>query len=66
MSQILYYRQHWMATLKERRASDTCGELATYASWKEVDETTYDVNWFCEPKHENERGRDDGSTFELT
>jgi hypothetical protein len=52
MSQILYYRQHWMATLNERHDCDEFGELATYASWNEVDGTICDVNWFCKPLHE--------------
>jgi hypothetical protein len=56
MSQILYYRQHWMATLKERHACDKCGELAMYASWNEIYGAICEVNWFCKPEHEYLRG----------
>jgi hypothetical protein len=41
-----------MATLKERNTCHVCGELATYASWSEADGTIFNVNWFCEPRHE--------------
>ena len=47
MSQILYYRQHWMATLKERHVCKVCGELAKNATWTEVDGIICNVNWYC-------------------
>jgi hypothetical protein len=47
MSQILCYRQHWMATLKARNSCETCGNLAINAL-DDLDEhgTCVSVSWY--------------------
>jgi hypothetical protein len=49
MSQILYYRQHWMATLKARNSCETCVNLAINAL-EVLDEhgTCASVSWYCD------------------
>jgi hypothetical protein len=48
MSQILRYRQYWMATLKVRHACIECGELAIYAKYSfPLNGTIEGVSWYC-------------------
>jgi hypothetical protein len=49
MSQITLYRQHWMATLKERHSCNCCGELAINA-FESLNESgiCQSVIWFCD------------------
>jgi hypothetical protein len=48
MSQILYYRQHWKATLRDRHFCHVCGELALCAAYTEGDDgLILRVRWLC-------------------
>ena len=50
MSQILRYRQYWMATLKDRHACQICGDLAVNAQYTVGDcEVIKQVIWSCIP-----------------
>jgi hypothetical protein len=49
MSQILCYRQYWMATLKVRYDCNICGELAVNAEYLETDNGIIsNVEWVCD------------------
>jgi hypothetical protein len=49
MSQILRYRQYWMAMLKIRHDCNICGELAVNAEYLETDNGVIrSVNWVCD------------------
>jgi len=48
MSQIVHYRQYWMATLKDRHLCEKCGELATEALYFENEPgSIIKVSWSC-------------------
>ncbi len=49
LSQVIRYRQYWMATLKDRRVCRICNELAINAL-ESMDEngTCESKNWFCD------------------
>ena len=48
MSQILFYRQYWLATLKDRHICASCGVVATFAKYSEnEDGRTINVSWLC-------------------
>jgi hypothetical protein len=49
MSQVILYRQHWMATLKVRRNCHICCELAVNAEYSET-ENGYicGIQWVCD------------------
>ena len=48
MSQVLLYRQYWMATLKDRRNCQVCGQLAVNAFEFVGDEGICErVAWLC-------------------
>ena len=49
MSEILRYRQYWMATLKVRHDCNICGELAVNAEYLESDiGVIRSVDWVCD------------------
>ena len=49
MSQVILYRQYWMATLKDRHCCQICGDLAVNAEYLESDNGVIDsVNWVCD------------------
>ena len=49
MSQIVVYRQFWMATLKDRRCCQVCGELAINAlEYLDKNGICESVSWFCD------------------
>ena len=49
MSQIVHYRQYWMATLKDRHDCKICGELAANAEYLELDNGVINsVDWVCD------------------
>ena len=53
MTQILRYRQHWMATLKRRHCCQICGYLAVNAEYLELDNGVVgNVDWFCDEHNE--------------
>jgi hypothetical protein len=48
MSQILEFRQHWMATIRDRHICEICGVLAVSAKYVEVDNGKIEiVKWLC-------------------
>ena len=49
MTQVVRYRQYWMATIKDRHDCNTCGELAVNAEYLETDNGVIrSVNWVCD------------------
>jgi hypothetical protein len=59
MTQILRYRQYWMATLKRRHCCQMCGDLAINAESFELDNGVLDnVNWFCDEHSEHNDEKD--------
>ena len=49
MSQILRYRQYWIAPVKIRHDCNICGELAVNAEYLETDNGVIrSVNWVCD------------------
>ena len=49
MSEILLYRQYWLATLKDRHLCASCGVGATFAKYSEnEDGCAINVSWLCE------------------
>ena len=50
MSQVILYRQYWMATLKDRHCCQICGELAISAlEFVDKNGMCESVSWFCNP-----------------
>ena len=48
MSQVILYRQYWMATLKDRHCCQICGELAISAlEFVDKNGMCESVSWFC-------------------
>ena len=48
MSQIVVYRQYWMATLKDRHCCQICGDLAlTALEFVDKNGICESVSWFC-------------------
>jgi hypothetical protein len=47
MSQIVVYRQYWMAMIKNRQNRNVCGELAIVAIAIHTVETCLAVTWIC-------------------
>jgi hypothetical protein len=49
MSQVILYRQNWMATLKDRHICQICNQLAINAlEFKDDYGTCNSVSWFCD------------------
>lgn len=49
MSQVIRYRQHWMATLRDRPVCKICNELAINAlEFMDENGTCNSVSWFCD------------------
>ena len=49
VSQIMVYRQYWMATLKDRRSCEVCGDLAVNAEYFESENgDTCNIKWVCD------------------
>jgi hypothetical protein len=49
MSQIEVYRQHWMATLKDRHNCHICCELAVNAEYSESQNGhIFGIQWVCD------------------
>ena len=49
MSQVILYRQYWMATLKYRQCCQVCGELAICAlEYVDKNGMCESVSWFCD------------------
>ena len=49
MSEILLYRQYWMATIKGRQNCQICGDLAINAlAFVDENGTCESVVWFCD------------------
>jgi|688.fasta_scaffold1958848_1 hypothetical protein len=49
MSQILLYRQYWLATLNDRHDCNICGELAVNAEYLESDNVDIgSIDWVCD------------------
>jgi hypothetical protein len=49
MSQVILYRQNWMATLKDRHVCQVFNELAINAlEFKDENGTCVSVSWFCD------------------
>jgi hypothetical protein len=49
MSQIVRYRQHWMATLKDRHTCHICGLLAVNAKYlTNENEVVQKLKWLCD------------------
>lgn len=49
MSQVILYRQYWMATLKERHVCQICNGLAINAlASMDQNGTCNSVGWFCD------------------
>ena len=49
MSQVILYRQYWMATLKDRHCCQICGELAISAlEFVDKNGMCESVSWFCD------------------
>jgi hypothetical protein len=49
MSQVILYRQYWMATLKDRRYCEVCGDLAVNAEYLEAEKgDIYNIKWVCD------------------
>ena len=47
MSQVILYRQSWMATLKDRRVCQICNDLAINSlEFKDENGTCNSVSWF--------------------
>ena len=47
MSQVILYRQYWMATLKDRHCCQICGELAISAlEFVDKNGICESVSWF--------------------
>jgi hypothetical protein len=48
MSQVIFYGQYWMATLKVWHECNICGELAVNAEYFELDHGLISsVDWVC-------------------
>jgi hypothetical protein len=48
MSQIVLYRQYWMATLKDRHLCSVCGSLAINAlEYRDKNGICKSISWFC-------------------
>ena len=48
MTQILRYRQYWMATLKERHVCQICCGIAIYAKYVDDGKSgPREVRWLC-------------------
>jgi hypothetical protein len=48
MSQVVRYRQYWMATLKERHVCQICGDIAIYAKYLDDGRSgPREVKWLC-------------------
>ena len=48
MSQVILYRQYWMATLKDRQYCQICGEQAISAlEFVDKNGMCESVGWFC-------------------
>ena len=49
MSQVMRYRQYWMATLKDRHCCQICGELAVSAFWvMQENDQIEKIYWLCD------------------
>jgi len=49
VSQIVVYRQYWMATLKDRHDCKICGELAVNAEYFEAENgEIHNIKWVCD------------------
>ena len=49
MSQVILYRQYWMATLKDRHTCQICCELAISAlEFVDKNGMCESVSWFCD------------------
>ena len=49
MSQVVRYRQYWMATLKDRHPCKMCGQLAVNAEYLETHAgVIIKVEWICD------------------
>ena len=49
MSQVIRYRQYWMATLKDRHVCQICNEVAINAlEFNYENGTCNSVSWFCD------------------
>ncbi len=49
MSQVIWYRQNWMATLKDHHVCQVFNELAINAlEFKDENGTCNSVSWFCD------------------
>ena len=49
MSQVVRYRQYWMATLKDRHWCQICGELAINAlEYLDMHGVCESVSWICD------------------
>ena len=49
MSQVILYRQYWMATLKDRHCCQICGELAISAlEFVDKNGMCKSVSWLCD------------------
>ena len=49
MSQIVVYRQYWMATLNDRHCCQICGDLAVTAlEFVDKNGICESVGWFCD------------------
>ena len=49
MSQVILYRQYWMATLKDRHCCQICGELAVSAEFTtNSNDVVQSLRWLCD------------------
>ena len=54
MTQVVRYRQYWMATLKDRHWCQICGELAISAlEFVDKNGMCESVSWFCDQDFSN-------------
>jgi hypothetical protein len=48
MSQVILYRQYWLATLKDRHCCQFCGELAVSAEYTTTENAVVqNLRWLC-------------------
>ena len=53
MSQVILYRQYWMATLKDRHCCQFCGELAINAlEYVDKSGMCTKVVWLCDEENQ--------------
>jgi len=53
VSEIVVYRQYWMATIKDRHCCQICGELAINAfEYVDKNGTCTKVVWLCDEENQ--------------